>query len=61
MHYRAMDGCTVSGPCRELAAPEHDKGALEDAIRAAKVRSIRKRPPLYDVTQRTESDEGGKP
>jgi len=26
----------------ELAAPEHDLGALEDAVRAAKVRAVRK-------------------
>jgi transcriptional regulator with XRE-family HTH domain len=43
----------------ELAAPEHDKGALEDAIRAAKARSVRKRPPLYDVGRQTGNDEGG--
>lgn len=28
----------------ELAAPEHDRGALEDAVRAAKVRAVRKAP-----------------
>ena len=27
----------------ELAAPQHDAGALEDAVRAAAVRSVRKR------------------
>ncbi len=27
----------------ELAAPQHDAGALEDAVRAASVRSVRKR------------------
>jgi transcriptional regulator with XRE-family HTH domain len=31
----------------ELAAPEHDMGALEDAVRAAKARSVRERPALY--------------
>lgn len=35
----------------ELAAPEHDQGALEEAVRVAKVRSIRKRPSLYDTVQ----------
>ena len=31
----------------ECAAPEHDQGALEDAVRVAKARSVRKRPSLY--------------
>lgn len=31
-----------------LAAPEHDMGALQDAVRAAQTRSVRKRPSLYD-------------
>jgi DNA-binding XRE family transcriptional regulator len=31
----------------ELAAPEHDQGALEDAVRVAKARAVRKRPSLY--------------
>lgn len=31
----------------ELAAPEHDQGALEAAVRAAQARSVRKRPSLY--------------
>lgn len=37
----------------ELAAPEHDQGALEEVVRAAKARSIRKRPSLlpYGTTQ----------
>lgn len=30
----------------ELAAPEHDLGALEDAVRAAQTRAVRKRPAL---------------
>lgn len=34
----------------EFAAPEHDHGALEDAVRAAKARSVRKRPSLYGTT-----------
>lgn len=50
-----------SNALAELAAPEHDKGALEDVIRAAKARSVRKRLPLYEVGQRTGNDEGGKP
>ncbi|OZI26764.1 hypothetical protein CAL26_05440 [Bordetella genomosp. 9] len=37
----------------EIAAPEHDRGALEDAIRAAKSRSVRKRPPLYQLPSPT--------
>jgi transcriptional regulator with XRE-family HTH domain len=31
----------------EFAAPEHDRGALEDAVRVARARSVRKRPSLY--------------
>lgn len=31
----------------ECAAPEHDLGALEDAVRAAQARSVRRRPALY--------------
>lgn len=30
-----------------LAAPEHDMGALEEAVRAAQTRAVRKRPSLY--------------
>jgi hypothetical protein len=49
----------------EFAAPEHDMGALESAIRVAKLRSVRKRPSLYSTAQassRTQSglDEDGK-
>ena len=33
----------------DLAAPEHDQGALEDAVRVAKARAVRKRASLYDV------------
>lgn len=32
------------GALAEAAAPEHDEGALEDAVRAAQARSVRKRP-----------------
>lgn len=32
----------------ELAAPVHDLGALEDAVRAAQARSVRKRASLYE-------------
>ena len=31
----------------QLAAPEHDMGALEEAVRVAKARAVRKRPSLY--------------
>jgi DNA-binding XRE family transcriptional regulator len=31
----------------DTAAPEHDQGALEDAVRVAKARAVRKRPVLY--------------
>lgn len=31
----------------DLAAPVHDLGALEDAVRAAQKRSVRKRPSVY--------------
>ncbi len=30
----------------DLAAPEHDMGALEDAVRAAKMRAVRRPPSL---------------
>ncbi len=33
----------------DLAAPEHDQGALEDAVRVAKARAVRKRASLYDL------------
>jgi transcriptional regulator with XRE-family HTH domain len=45
----------------ELAAPEHDLGALEDAVRAAKTRSVRKRPPLYEIPLQSDNGEGGEP
>lgn len=32
----------------ELAAPEHDMGALESEVRAAQTRSVRKRKPALD-------------
>lgn len=35
----------------DLAAPEHDMGALEEAVRVAKARSVRKRPSLYGAAQ----------
>ena len=31
----------------DLAAPEHDQGALEEAVRVAKARAVRKRASLY--------------
>ena len=31
----------------KCAAPEHDRGALEDAVRAARARSVRKRASIY--------------
>jgi transcriptional regulator with XRE-family HTH domain len=36
----------------ELAAPEHDKGALEEAVRVAKVRAVRKATSLEDRLQK---------
>jgi transcriptional regulator with XRE-family HTH domain len=36
----------------EFAAPEHDRGALEDAVRAAKARSVRKPLSLYASPER---------
>lgn len=33
----------------DLAAPEHDQGALEDAVRVAKARAVRKPASLYGV------------
>ena len=38
----------------EFAAPEHDRGALEDAVRVAKARSVRKRLSLYASPEREE-------
>jgi hypothetical protein len=35
----------------DMAAPEHDQGALEDAVRVAKARAVRKRPSLYETAQ----------
>lgn len=35
----------------DLAAPAHDQGALEDAVRVAKARAVRKRPSLYGAAQ----------
>lgn len=43
----------------ELAAPEHDLGALEEAVRAAKARSVRKRPALYGAAPPAGNDENG--
>ncbi len=37
-----------------LAAPEHDMGALEEAVRAAKARAVRQRPSLYGRAQISE-------
>lgn len=34
----------------EFAAPEHDLGALEEVVRVAQARSVRKRPSLYGTT-----------
>jgi hypothetical protein len=50
------------GALAEAAAPEHDEGALEDAVRAAQARSVRKRPsvvpaaagPLQEAQGRTQ-------
>jgi DNA-binding XRE family transcriptional regulator len=35
----------------DLAAPAHDQGALEEAVRVAKARAVRKRPSLYGAAQ----------
>ncbi len=40
----------------DLAAPEHDMGALEEAVRVAKARAVRKRPSLFDRTQQSKID-----
>lgn len=42
----------------ECAAPEHDRGALEDAVRAARSRSVRRRPPLYGTAPPSNTEEG---
>ena len=39
----------------QMAAPELDQGALEDAVRTAKARSVRKRPSVYGTSQAPES------
>lgn len=39
-----------------VAAPEHDMGALEQAVRVAKARAVRKRPSLYGSPQAGSSD-----
>lgn len=44
----------------ECAAPEHDLGALEDAVRAARSRSVRRRPSLYGPAT-PGADDGGAP
>lgn len=44
----------------EFAAPENDQGALEEDVRVARARSVRKRPSLYGTTQQAQSDESGK-
>lgn len=48
----------------DLAAPEHDQGALEDAVRVAKNRAVRRRPSLYAAASeklrlRDDPDTGG--
>jgi hypothetical protein len=43
----------------ELAAPEHDQGALEAVVRAARARSVRKRPSLYGTAPPAGNNEGG--
>jgi len=45
----------------ELAAPQTDLGALEEAVRVAKARSVRKRPSVYASMRATGHDENGKP
>ncbi len=48
----------------EAAAPEHDQGALEDAVRVARLRSVRKRPSLYGTppqASNAERDNAGDP
>ena len=45
----------------ECAAPGHDMGALEDAVRAAQARSVRKRASLYGAPLPLGQDESGKP
>ncbi|MET4575869.1 helix-turn-helix domain-containing protein [Ottowia thiooxydans] len=42
----------------ECASPEFDLGALEDSVRAAKTRSVRKRPSLYGPAAGSEADTG---
>lgn len=45
----------------ECAAPEHDRGALEDAVRAARSRSVRRRPALYGTAPPSSTEEGTTP
>ena len=43
----------------QLAAPEHDMGALEEAVRVAKARAVRKRPSLYGRSPPSEGNAPG--
>lgn len=45
----------------ECAAPGHDLGALEDAVRVAQARSVRKRASLYGAPPPPARDESGLP
>ena len=47
-----------AGAIAELAAPEHDPGALDDAVRAAKARSVRK-PTSLENRLKTAKEGGG--
>ncbi len=39
-----------AGAISAMAAPEHDQGALEDAVRAAKMRAVRsQKPSVYEA------------
>ena len=50
-----------AGAISSMAAPEHDQGALEDAVRAAKTRAVRsKKPSVYEAAQATGLVEGSK-
>ena len=50
-----------SAALAELAAPEHDLGALEEAVRVARTRSVRKRPSLYGAAPPPPGDDDGGP
>jgi hypothetical protein len=48
-----MDRASALG---ELAAPEHDQGALENAVRATRTRAVNRRPSVKKMIDRLRPD-----